>query len=469
MRVGWEAAARPVLVDAVRAVGAFGEPVQRRVVLAGREVLRVERVAPGRRVVGRDVGGVRRDRDRGAETDFLPSRRRLARERRLGELASAGAPQVADVGAGVGRALVEAQPGDVAGLVGAELDAQLHGLGVLVGGGRSGLLVLEDRARADRRRGCPDHDPYPVRGGLEVAAVVNGAAANRRRPGVLRRPCVAPVLPSGGGVPGGAAVDGNLHAAHDAAARVRGGPGDRRRGARGQQLAVGGRCDGRLGRRVIRRSRGCREPGLAPARLDAHVGEQVDRRLLHGNVGRRGAAVVVAVQPPRPLDRARAEDQRVAVAVLGQVVGGRAGGVGRTVVLKALDPVDRRRGASEEARRPRAVVEVLVPLVADRVGGERRGCAGRLTGHGRAAPQSHLPVVRRHLDRGGAGVDHEDVPAQRVLGFRALRVERPRISPGAGPDIGLRVDLRVRVRLLIRDQRAVGRPPSASSRRSRSR
>ena len=44
-------------------------------------------------------------------------------------------------------------------------------------------------------------------------------------------------------------------------------------------------------------------PVTQRVRLDAHVGEQVDRRLLGRRVGRGGPTVVVGVQRPRPLDR----------------------------------------------------------------------------------------------------------------------------------------------------------------------
>ena len=59
----------------------------------------------------------------------------LAGEGRLGQLGAARRPEVADVRAGVAGSLVEAQPGDVAALVGAELDAELDRAGVVVAAG----------------------------------------------------------------------------------------------------------------------------------------------------------------------------------------------------------------------------------------------------------------------------------------------------------------------------------------------
>ena len=59
-------------------------------------------------------------------------------------------------------------------------------------------------------------------------------------------------------------------------------------------------------------ARGRDESGLDGQRLHAHVGEQVDRRLLHRRVGRGVAAIVIAVEAPRPLHRAGAEHERAA-------------------------------------------------------------------------------------------------------------------------------------------------------------
>ena len=55
-----------------------------------------------------------------------------------------------------------------------------------------------------------------------------------------------------------------------------------------------------------------RQTGLEGQRLDAHVGEQVDGRLLHRRLGAADPAIVIAVQTPRPLHGAGAEHQRAA-------------------------------------------------------------------------------------------------------------------------------------------------------------
>src|SRR5207247_6592289 len=98
-----------------------GRPVD----AAGGEVVAILRVAAVRSEVGRDVGGVRGDRDRLREVDLLPPARGLAGEGGGSELGSGRAPEVADVGARVARTLVEAERGHEAGLVGLEPDAEL--------------------------------------------------------------------------------------------------------------------------------------------------------------------------------------------------------------------------------------------------------------------------------------------------------------------------------------------------------
>ena len=75
--------------------------------------------------VGGDIGGVWVYRHWLGEVHLLPAGCRLAGEGGAGQQLAAGGPQVADVGAGVGGRLVEADPGDGAGDVGLELDADL--------------------------------------------------------------------------------------------------------------------------------------------------------------------------------------------------------------------------------------------------------------------------------------------------------------------------------------------------------
>ena len=143
-------------------------------------------------------------------------------------------------------------------------------------------------------------------------------------------------------------------------------------------------------------------------------------------------------------------------AVQGQVVLGRVRPEGRAVVDQHGGVGDRGRGEPERPAGARAVVGVGVPLVAERVGAERRRRARGLRGHVRVAPEAHLAVGGGHADRRrGPVVDHEELSGQRVL--RAVAVGRraeARVAPGAGPR-ARRVDLGVGVRLLVGDERPV--------------
>ena len=119
------------------------------------------------------------------------------REGGLGELGPARRPQPPDVGAGVAGGLVEAQPGDEAGDVGAELGADFGRVGVPVLG--RGEVVVPDRAGT----GLRDHiDAYLVSRRLDVAAVVGGACLDGGRPSGARRPGVGPVAAPDRRMPG---------------------------------------------------------------------------------------------------------------------------------------------------------------------------------------------------------------------------------------------------------------------------
>ena len=121
-----ERARGAVPVDAVRAVDARAQGVEGRVVDPDRgEEVVVDRVLAHRGQVRRDVGGVRRDRDGRRERHLLPTAARLVGEVRGGEARPGRVPQVAHVGAGVRRVLVEPDAGYEAGDVGAELHAEL--------------------------------------------------------------------------------------------------------------------------------------------------------------------------------------------------------------------------------------------------------------------------------------------------------------------------------------------------------
>ena len=63
---------------------------------------------------------------------------------------------------------------------------------------------------------------------------------------------------------------------------------------------------------MVRRGGRGNQPRLERSWLHAHVGEQVDHRLLHARIGRRRLFVVIVAQTPGPVDRAGTEDQRTA-------------------------------------------------------------------------------------------------------------------------------------------------------------
>ena len=154
---------------------------------------------------------------------------------------------------------------------------------------------------------------------------------------------------------------------------------------------------------------------------------------------RRAGAIVSRVEAPRPLHRAGAEHAgRRWRAVQRQVVRRGAGAVGRAVVEQNRRTRYDGRRQPDQSRRTEAVVEILVPLVAERAVGQRRDCSGASVGDARVAPEAQLAVGRGHGDRRRrAGVDGEDRAGQRVLRPAAVggRAEA-RIAPRAGPRRG---------------------------------
>ena len=142
---GREGARRAVAVHAVCA-GGVGERLQRGVLDGAGEARGGVGVVPFGRQVGGDIGGVGVDRDGGGEVDLLPARGRFAGEGRRGEQRPARAPQAADVGAGVGGGLVEADARHRAGQFGGELHAELD---------RVPVAGVDRRRRGRSRRSCP--------------------------------------------------------------------------------------------------------------------------------------------------------------------------------------------------------------------------------------------------------------------------------------------------------------------------
>src|SRR5262249_29634757 len=220
---------------------------------------------------------------------------------------------------------------------------------------------------------------------------------------------------------------------------------------------------GRGGRRVGGGT-SCSRARLQGGRLCAHVGQQVDGRLLHVQVGRGrtyvGHYVVVDVEPPRPLHGASAEDQGAAGgSIQRQPVRRSALDVGAAVVDQVLRHRERSGGQVDQAGGAEAVVEVFVPLVADRLVTQGDGVAARQPGHWGIAPEAEPCEGRRQRVRCRAPIDGEDGTAQLVFGPAAVcgRAEA-RVAPAARPRrrVGRIVDLVVQC-LLVGDQRAVRR------------
>ena len=176
--------------------------------------------------------------------------------------------------------------------------------------------------------------------------------------------------------------------------------------------------------------------------------------------GAATAAVVVVVEAPGPLDRAGAEHQRPArVPVERQVVGRRRRTRRSSRSRCSTGRVgDGGRRQPERARRPEAVVGVLVPLVAERAVGERGGRARRRAWRcsccARSASCRRRPARGSRSSRPSLTMNSWPVSAfsgrpPSAGGLKRGSRQVPVQTPGS------RVDLGVRVRLLVGDQRAV--------------
>ena len=200
--------------------------------------------------------------------------------------------------------------------------------------------------------------------------------------------------------------------------------------------------------------------GVAGGGLGAHVGQQVDLRLLHPRIRRRAVAVVLLVQAPGPLDRACREDQRAAgCPVQGHVVGGGSRRDGVAEVLQVLRGGSRGGGQPDQPRGPEPVVQVFIGFVAD---GVRRQCGGA---YRRQATPAEVLRQSRDFAFGGADGDgqvrvvgHVDGTGQRVLGQPSAvgLGGEPRVAPRAGP-LRAGVDLAVGPGFLVGGDGAVGR------------
>ena len=176
---------------------------------------------------------------------------------------------------------------------------------------------------------------------------------------------------------------------------------------------------------------------------------------------------MVAVQSPRPLNGAGAEHQRAAaVFVQRQRMRRRPRAEGRTIVHQDGRAIDGRSRQADQAGGTKVVVDILVPLVAQRSERQRGLTPRREIRDAGVAPEPHLAVFRRHLDgRGCPVVDREQGSGQRVFRSSAVLGRAvARIAPGTGPHVGQRIGIVGEVvRFLVADQRAVRRSRSVDA------
>lgn len=237
-------------------------------------------------------------------------------------------------------------------------------------------------------------------------------------------------------MPGRPAVQRHLDPADNAAAGVLRGPRHRHRRSLRDRRLRGRRGDHRRRCRAIGRRGGRDHSRSGQVRgRGAHVGEQIDRGLLHRHADRFDRAVVAGVQTPGPLNGAGAEDQRAAAGpVHRQVVRGRPGGDLRAEVLQVLR---RRTGGGrqpDQAGRPVPVVQIFVRFVADGVRGQFGARPVRLVGQRRVAPQPEPALLGRHGDRQVGEVRLVGRAGEGVLGNGRLE---PGISPRPGRALGI--------------------------------
>src|SRR5437868_4661291 len=107
-----------------------------------REVVPIDRVAPGVGVVGRQVGSISRDGYGIGEPELLPPGRRFAAEDAACKQYAAARPEASDVGSRVAASFVKPDAGNDPGDVGPELQTELDRLGI--------VIVYRDRRRVRR-------------------------------------------------------------------------------------------------------------------------------------------------------------------------------------------------------------------------------------------------------------------------------------------------------------------------------
>src|SRR5207247_8276515 len=115
-------------------------------------------------------------------------------------------------------------------------------------------------------------------------------------------------------------------------------------------------------------------------------------RLLHLRARRTPCRIVIRVKAPRPPNGPRAEHERIAPLVEREVMRGGAIAVRAAVILELARHVVRRRREMNQTWRPRAVVDILIPLKTERALRQCRRRSGRERRNRGVAPEAHLAV-----------------------------------------------------------------------------
>jgi len=173
--VNREAAAAAIQIYAVCAAVPVRRSAQGAIGHTGsREIGRIDAEMRGIGMIGRYVVGVRRDGDRFGKIYLLPARGGFVRECCRCKQCTAAGPQVAHVGSGVQRTLVEANAIDVAAVVRAKSHAEFHwrvGTGINLRGYR--------RARPKRRKGAVARSTRGAWRESDIHPIVRGAVGIR--------------------------------------------------------------------------------------------------------------------------------------------------------------------------------------------------------------------------------------------------------------------------------------------------
>ena len=330
-----------------------------------------------------------------------------------------------------------------------------------------GSATARPDAHGGRRR-SPSRDRPPGAGDLEVAAVVDGPREDRDAAGPAGVHAYDHAPRPVAGCQVSPAVDGNLDGADEARRRVGGGALDVTAMPAGTVAPFAGDVMPETGGAASADADAGSRPACSVAGWAPMSASRFTVACCMSTLVARRRPVVVAVEPPGPLDRPRTEHERP-VRSLVEGRGGASRSPGRTSSRSpGAGPAPRRwpstaaraRPAGSRCRGPRPTRSRACrpgrPDLAPRQRRRRWACCAR-SASGRRPPGTGMRVVR-------VAVDGEDRPGERVLRAAAVGGRRePRVAPGARP-LGRGVDLRALVGLLVADERAVARARAVDAR-----